>query len=185
MNTEKENIYLEYLVLRCRHRDRAAWEDLIGRYEKRLYYFIRQVVGRHDDALNILQETWLKAYYSMHRLREPAALAPWLYTIARHCTYRFMRSQRRDVPLPDRTENELQAPAEPEESFAVEQVHQGLKSLTPAHREVLVLFYMEDFSMQQIAEILKIPMGTVRSRLHYAKRSLKTVLEKEIDYECR
>lgn len=179
MPNEKESIFLEYLVLHCQHRDKAAWEELVGLYEKRLYYFIKQMVGSHEEALNILQETWLKAYYSMHRLREPACLTAWLYTIARRMALQNLR--RRGDPMslddcPDVPAREESA----EKNFSVEEVHHGLKQLTLPHREALVLFYLEDFSLLQIAEILNIPVGTVRSRLHYAKKSLRNILEKEI-----
>lgn len=182
MISEKERIYLEYLVLHCRHRDKKAWEELIRLYEKRLFYFIRQIVGQHQDALNVMQDTWLKAYNSIHRLRNPASLTSWLYRIARNRSLKLLCTRRKAISLEDCYETDL-LPSDMQinGSYAAEQVHHGLKHLTVAHREALALFYLEDFSLQEIAEILGIPIGTVRSRLYYAKRSLKTFLEKEKD----
>lgn len=180
MISDKERIYLEFLVLHCRHRDRKAWEELICFYEKRLFYFIQQTVGQHQDALNVMQDTWLKAYYSIHRLRDPASLTPWLYKIARTMSLKYLRSRRKEISFEDCCETELlRQDEETADSYAADQIHRGLKLLTVSHREALVLYYLEDFSLQEIADILGIPIGTVRSRLHYAKRSLKTVLEKE------
>lgn len=184
MVSEKERIYLEYLVLHCQHRDKKAWEKLICLYEKRLFYFIRQTVGQYQDALNVLQDTWLKAYRSIHRLRHPASLTPWLYKIARNMSMSYLRSRRNDILFEDCCQADLPLPDEDAaDSYAAEQVHHGLKLLTLPHREVLVLYYLEDLSLQEIADVLSVPIGTVRSRLHYAKRSLKTVLEKEKENE--
>lgn len=184
MSSEKEKIYLEYLVLHCQHRDSAAWEELVGLYEKRLYYFLRQLVQSHEEALNLLQDTWLKAYRSIHRLREPAAIGAWLYRIARNAALKSRHARRGEVLLQESAAEILAEDDYPEEMYSAEEVHRGLQLLSEAHREVLVLFYLENFSLQQAADILNIPIGTVRSRLHFAKINLKSKLEKEIIHEC-
>ncbi len=184
MISEKERVYLEYLVLQCRHKDQRAWNEMIRHYEKRLFYFIFQLVGHHQDALNILQNTWLKAFRSIHRLCEPTSLTPWLYQIARNTALQFLRSHHKTSSIECYFESDpVVCDAEPEESYAAEQVHRSLKKLSHAHREALALYYLEDFSLQEIADILSVPVGTVRSRLYYAKRSLKSVLEKEKENE--
>ncbi len=180
MISEKERIYLEYLVLHCQHREPEAWEELIDLYEKRLLYFVLQMVEQHQDALNVMQETWLKAFRSVHKIRQPASLTPWLYRIARNMALQFLRSNHKALSIDNSLDLEsVVCDDTPEESYAAEQVHRGLKLLTPAHREALALYYLEDFSLQQIADILSVPIGTVRSRLHYAKHSLKVIIEKE------
>lgn len=180
MVSEKERVYLEYLVLHCQHKDSAAWNELIALYENRLFYFILQIVQQHPDALNVLQDTWLKAFRSISRLRDPASLTPWLYQIARTMALQFLRSRQRELPFSrDFDTEEPVRDDKPDEFYAEDEIHRGLKSLTPAHREVLILFYFENLSLQQIADIICVPVGTVRSRLHYAKCSLKAVLEKE------
>lgn len=183
MVSEKERVYLELLVLHCQHRDAAAWNELIGLYEKRLFYFILQMVQQHPDALNVLQDTWLKAFRSIHRLDRPASLTPWLYQIARNTALQFLRSCHTTASIDSRLDWEPAVCDDPpDQLYAAEQIHRGLKLLTHAHREVLALYYLEDFSLQEIAEILSIPVGTVRSRLHYAKRSLKAMIEKEKEH---
>ena len=180
--SEKERIYLEYLVLHCQHRDTKAWEELIRLYEKRLFYFAKQMVGQHQDALNVMQETWMKVYRSIHRLGNPDSLTPWLYKIARNMSLKYLRSHRKDIFIDDCYMSDMPSQQEQADmSYTAERIHHGLQLLTHAHREALALFYLEDFSLQEIADILSVPIGTVRSRLHYAKRSLKAVLEKEKD----
>ena len=182
MVSKKERIYLEYLVLHCQNQDRAAWEELIKLYEKRLFYYIKQIVVDENDAQNLLQETWLKAVKSINQIYEPAYLTSWLYRIAHNTTLAYLRKKHIEIGLDSCPEEALPAEAgvESSESFAAERVHEALKSLSLAQREVLTLYFLEDLSMKEISQILDIPVGTVRSRLHYAKCALKTVLEKEI-----
>ena len=184
MVSEKKRVYLEYLVLQCQHKDQDAWNEVIRLHEKRLYYLILQLVDHHHDALNVLQNTWLKAYRSIHLLREPVSLTSWLYRIARNTTLEFLRFHRKDISLAFCDDLNLESKDDrPGLSYAAEQVHKGLKSLSLLHREALVLCYLEDFSLHEISNILSVPIGTVRSRLYYAKRSLRAIIEKEKENE--
>lgn len=183
MTTEKERIYLAYLVLHCQYRDSQAWQELVDLYEQRLFYFVRQLVRQEADALNVMQDVWLKVFRSIGQLNEPAALTPWLYRVARNAALVFLRRRHREAFIEDcRDAFEPMMVEEPEKSnYAADQVHRGLASLSLPHREVLTLFYLEDFTLQEIAAVLAIPVGTARSRMHYAKKALKTVLEKETE----
>lgn len=181
MGSEKERIYLEYLVLHCQHHDGQAWQELVNLYEKRLFYFVKQIVGQHSDALNVLQEVWLKAFRSIGQLQEPSVLTAWLYRIARNASLTFLRRKHNGVFIEECDDDQLPDLTEPVEvdSYAAEKIHHALQCLTWPHREVLTLYYLEDFRLQEIAVILSIPVGTVRSRMHYAKKALKAALEKE------
>jgi RNA polymerase sigma-70 factor (ECF subfamily) len=176
-----EAVYQELLVLRCRRGDKAALEELVRTWEKRLFYFIRRLVDDEQDAWDILQQTWLRVLSGIGAVREPASLGPWLYRVARHAAFnhgqvqatyrRFLKNYQATAP-PD------EAPGQ-EEFENAELLHRGLVQLPVPQREVLALFFLEDFSVDEVAQILDVPAGTVKSRLHYAKKALRDRLGKE------
>jgi RNA polymerase sigma-70 factor, ECF subfamily len=180
--TDKERIYDELLVLRCRRKDRDAFPELIHRWEKKLFYFIRRLVSDEEDAWDILQETWIKVLQGIGSLQNPGSLASWLYSIARYTTMDHFRGRYAEVQTEETYEETLAEIPEdnPWDFDDAERVHRGLDRISLAHREALTLFFLEDFSIEEIASILNVAPGTVKSRLHYAKRALRTVLEEEV-----
>jgi len=162
------------LVVRCQLGDRQALEDLFLRHNPRLGYYLRRML-RRDDVEDVQQEVWLNVIRRIGRLRSPEAFTIWLYQIARskalnrladHCRMALSLDQEH---VPEEVADEQ----EPEFSASdAARIHQGLAQLNPYHREVLVLRFMEKLSYEQIAEVVRCNMGTVRSRLHYAKRAL-------------
>jgi RNA polymerase sigma-70 factor (ECF subfamily) len=179
--TEKEAVYCELLVLRCRQRQKEALEELVRTWDRPLLYYIRRLVEDEHESLQILQQTWVKVLQGLGRLREPRKLPMWLYSIARKTALSHLRSRyseqalfRRDAEVPEIEDDN----AEPSCDDA-EQVHHGLSRISLIHREVLTLFFLQDLSLEEIASVLEIPVGTVKSRLHHAKRALKAILEQE------
>jgi RNA polymerase sigma-70 factor (ECF subfamily) len=168
--TEKQAIYYELLAIRCRRGQKEALEELVRGWEKRLFYYIRRVVDDEQIAWQVLQETWLKVLQGIKKLREPRKLPAWLYTIARRTALSHLRSKYSKQALLGTDENV---------SDLEDQVHYGLGRISLPHREVLTLFFMQDLSTEEVAEVLNIPVGTVKSRLHFAKRALRSVLEME------
>src|SRR5918999_1425876 len=84
LTTDAERIRQELLVRRCQKGERRALEELVGTWEKRLFFYVRRLVSDEQDAWDALQETWLKVFRGLHTLREPASLPMWLYRIARN-----------------------------------------------------------------------------------------------------
>jgi RNA polymerase sigma-70 factor, ECF subfamily len=180
--TEKERIYCELLVLRCRRKDPGAFEELIRYWENKLFYYIRRLVASEEEAWDVLQETWIKVFQGIGSLKNPGSLASWLYSIARHNAMDHWRGRFADVQTEEMDENAMaEIPDDKTPDFDnAERVHRGLDRISLAHREVLTLFFLEDFSIEEIASILNVAQGTVKSRLHHAKRALRLVLEKEV-----
>jgi RNA polymerase sigma-70 factor (ECF subfamily) len=174
-------IYQELLVLRCRRGDRAALEELVHCWEKRLLYFIRRLVDDEQDAWDILQQTWLRVLSGITALREPSSLGPWLYRVARHAA--FNHGQLRATY--ERFLKNYQMLSTPDEASGAEKfenaevLHRGLVQLPVPHREVLTLFFLEGFSVDEIAQVLEIPAGTVKSRMYHARNALRDLLGKE------
>jgi RNA polymerase sigma-70 factor (ECF subfamily) len=182
--SERERIFAQLLALRCRRGEREAWRELIAIWEPRLFYYIRRLVPQESDAWDVLQQTWLGAYESIRSLSDPKMLATWLYRIARNKAISHRRS-RGARPAAELTEI-IGEPAAEDEADALEDfenaeaVHRALDELSLAHREALTLHFLQDLSLEQIADVLDVPIGTVKSRLHHAKRELRQVLEREV-----
>ncbi|MEA2734189.1 MAG: hypothetical protein QOE14_640 [Humisphaera sp.] len=153
---------------------------MIAAWEPRLFYYVRRLVPQESDAWDVLQQTWLGAYQNIRSLGDTKLIATWLYRIARN---KAISRRRERVPEP--TENFDEQP-ETEPPDALEQfesaaaVHRALDQLSLPHREALTLHFLRDLSLEQIADVLGVPIGTVKSRLHHAKRALRNVLEREV-----
>ena len=181
MSTEKDLIYYELLVLRCRRRDPGAMEELIRHWERKLFYYVRRLLDSEEDTWDALQEIWLKVIRSIATLREPHSLPMWLYRIARNTAMSRLRKRYADQALYD--DSEVLADVEQSsEQFSFEdadQVHYALGRVSLAHREVLTLYFLQDLAIIEIAEVLGLSLGTIKSRLHFGKRALRAVLEQE------
>jgi RNA polymerase sigma-70 factor (ECF subfamily) len=156
-------------------------EELIRLWEGRLFYYIRRLVSHESDAWDSLQDTWVCVLRGIRRLRNPQALSPWLYRTARNQAMNLLRKRYRDQDLfPEDPPDVEELGAEEESGFEdAERVHYALDQIPLHHREALTLHFLEDLSLAQISDVLGIPEGTVKSRLHHAKRALREVLEKE------
>ena len=165
-------------VLLAIRRDNHAFERLVDRFDKHLLYYVSQMVHDLHLASDIVQETWITAFRTLHQLRDPQAFKSWLYRIAHVQLMKQLklRYQRReiyeptcDVPEHDVDESELMAEQ-------ATMIHDSLGKLAPTQREILLLRFMEDFSINDIARALEVPEGTVKSRLYHAKIALKHIL---------
>ena len=181
MGLQKEAIYQELLVLRCQRRDKEAMEELICLFEGRLFYYISRLVENEADVWNILQETWFKVVRSIKHLRDPKKFPAWLYSIARNTSMSYLRSKYSKEALFDCVKDitDIECSTENLSFDNAEQVHYGLSKISLSHREVLTLFFLQDLTLEQIADVLNISIGTVKSRLYYAKHALKAVLAKD------
>jgi RNA polymerase sigma-70 factor (ECF subfamily) len=158
--------------------DHAAWRELIAAWERKMLYYISRLVPRHQDAYDVLQQLWLAAYRGIGQLDNPRDFSPWLYRIARNKA--IDHRQLRTLNTTDAADDLPAADGDPQDQFAdAEALHLALDRLSIAHREVLTLYFLEDFSVDQIADVLDIPPGTVKSRLHHARRDLRQLLEKQ------
>jgi RNA polymerase sigma-70 factor (ECF subfamily) len=175
-------IYERLLVLRCQGGDESALRELIERYSPGLRLFLAKIGDRRSSADDLLQETWFDAYRKINRLENPNAFVAWLYRVARDKAFREMR--RRPIPTPVSDERCTEQMAGPEEEFTAEEAEQvrlALDELPIDQREMLILRFVESMSYQQIAQVIGCPLGTVRSRLFYAKQALRTKLEPNFD----
>jgi len=181
LHSDKDRIYSELLVVRYRRGDRDALEELIHYWEKKLFYYISRLVDNEEDAWDALQDTWVGLVRSICSLEKPRYFVVWLYRIARNSAMNKLRSRYVDRVFIEENEMIIKADEDAQE-FSFEdasQVHLALERLSLQHREVLTLCFLEDLSVDEIAQILAVAPGTVKSRLHYAKRALKAIIEEE------
>ncbi|MGD8623748.1 MAG: sigma-70 family RNA polymerase sigma factor [Anaerolineae bacterium] len=179
------------LIRRCQKGDRLAIEALIRRYQNYVYRLCFLVMRSEQDAEDMTQETFIRAFRALPRyeIREGISFEAWLYRIAVNaCRSRMRRKWYQVLPWPDPAP---QLVGEPEEQpdrllLQVEQrdeILEAIDSLGEKHRLVVILRYYAGLSNEEIAQTLNIPSGTVRSRLHVARRRLKETLEQKEEEE--
>ena len=176
MESESRTQY-EWLALRCQSGEPGAFEDLIAVMERPLLYYAASLTGNPDNALDVLQEVWIKAFRGIRKLKDPGSLRSWLYSITHGIAVdrirrNISREKAEEVQLEDF--QEVEEPSSAEEDAAA--IHRALSEIGLKHREVLVLHFLEDLSMAEIAKVVGCSEGTVKSRMHYAKRAMKEIL---------
>jgi RNA polymerase sigma-70 factor, ECF subfamily len=167
------------LVSRSQAGDTEAFGELVTKYRGRVFAIIYGIVGNENDAWDLAQEGFLKAWRSIDRFQGRSSFYTWLYRITINVTIDSRRRQghRREVELDDFIPSSLPGPgANYERAEIREQVYAALAQLTPEHRAVIVLKEMEDLQYHEIAEILNLSIGTVMSRLFYGRRKLQSIL---------
>jgi RNA polymerase sigma-70 factor (ECF subfamily) len=184
---DDEQVAEQLMVLRAQLGSREAFSRLAARYDARLLFYVRRLLGpfREADAEDLRQEIWLIVLRKLRSLDEPAAFRTWLYRVARHCAISFLRRRRAEVPLDELApREEPTAPDDDEQDLAftaadAQAVYLALDRLSPSHREVLTLRFLGDLSYEQVADVLGCRVGTVRSRIHYAKAALRAAISAE------
>jgi RNA polymerase sigma-70 factor (ECF subfamily) len=176
-----QQLYEQTLVLRSQLGDEPAFQELLGLHGPRLFLFTRKMMQTSPDLVeDITQEIWLAIYRGLPGLLDVSKFRPWAFRIARDRIYREYR--RRKIAMERLEENHAEAMAEADEvnaSLDIEELHRGLDTISPEHREVLVLCFLEEMTYEEIASVTGSALGTVRSRIHYAKRALRTALERK------
>jgi len=178
------------LVERARAGDHDAFRGLVERYQHKIASLALGMLRSREDALDVAQETFTRAYQSLDRFKGDAAFYTWLYRIAVNLC---LDHQRRDskqtlVPLESDERGEGAVAALPDalrrdqpferarDAEIADRVRAAMRELTPDHRAVILLREVEGLSYAEISEVLDCPKGTVMSRLHYARRQLQTRL---------
>jgi RNA polymerase sigma-70 factor (ECF subfamily) len=169
------------LLARVAKQDREALAEVFARFQRPLFRYLFHLLGQKEMAEDVLQEVMLVVWQKAHTFHGTGQAASWIFSIAHHQAYKALR-RNASVPL-----IELEAAAEladealdPEADLlwqaTREEIAQALACLTPEHREVLELAFFQDFACKEIAAIVGIPQGTVKSRLSYARRAMKVAL---------
>jgi RNA polymerase sigma factor (sigma-70 family) len=165
------------LVARCRAGDQTAWNELVERFSRYVYAICLQAFRLSEhDAEDVFQDVFMRAYQNLHRLRDDAAVRPWLAQMTRRLCIDRLRSGAREAPADEELE-----PAAVDETLArldeALAVHEALAA-APGHcREVLDRFFCRDESYRTIGESLDLPPGTIASRISRCLARLRELLE--------
>jgi RNA polymerase sigma-70 factor (ECF subfamily) len=174
------------LILRLQDEDLDALGELFERYRHQVYRVALAIVRDPFIAEDILQDAFLKLHKYAHRIDIERPLMPWLYRVTANLSYTFVtRNAKRRVPLDDINEGQLvspkgQAPDKLTEKTELRKdVREAIETLSTQQRTVVILHYLATLSIQEIADILECPVGTVKSRLHHARNNLRQRLQSE------
>ena len=158
-----------------------AYNLLVSRWEKRVYNYLLRITGNREDALDLTQDAFLKAYQNLRQLGDPDRFGPWLYRIAHNEAYSMFRKRRPETDVdelePEGTGNGITVGGS--SVFPVElslAVAGALRRLSPEQREAVVLKVYQGFKFEEMAEVLDCPVSTVKSRLYTALELLKAEL---------
>jgi len=198
MSMKAQDVALDrMLVDRFRQGDQSAFEQMVSRYWGRIYAMVHQLLRNPEDAEEVTQDTFIRAHRGLVNFRGESAFSTWLYQIATNLArnrYWYWWRRRRDKtvsfdqPIGGDNETTLAEviPAEletPEDATItqefVNRIAECMTKLSPKHREILVLRNVKNLSYEEIAEILQISVGTVKSRIARARESLRAKMGDE------
>jgi RNA polymerase sigma-70 factor (ECF subfamily) len=183
------------LVARAREGDRTAFDGLVERYSGRIYNIALRITGSREEAEDCAQEAFVRAFASLPRFRGEAAFSTWLYRIAinaandaaRRASSRPLLSSETGGGNPGSGQDSLEETVSPDSAGSPEQelvksqrreiILQAIRSLTEGHRTVIVLYDLQGLSYDEIARIVGVRVGTVKSRLNRARLALRALLE--------
>ncbi len=179
--TENRTLSESEVIKQVKKGNREAYQVIVERYMQRAYYIALGFVRNSQDAMDISQESFIKAFRKIKRFDSEKSFFPWFYKLLKNlCLDHIKRRSRvQEIPLDEaRVLNE-----EREDREMKEILWRGIEGLSFEQKEVIILRYFQQFSYQEIAEITAKPVGTVMSSLYYAKKRLKKAIEKFLSPE--
>jgi RNA polymerase sigma-70 factor (ECF subfamily) len=185
-------------IARLVARDEGAFNELVLTYERRVYGLVFRMLGRRDEAEDLAQEVFVQVFKAIDQFRGESKLSTWIYRIAVNlCKNRTKYNARRHAGEQDdidamaervpmtaaraATVGDVSRPDELVEGMQLEEiVKRSIQRLEPEFREALILADVEDMPYEEIAQIMNVPVGTVKSRIHRARAQLKALVEKAL-----
>ena len=187
---EQSRLEDEKLVARAQTGDAAAFDTLLLKHSPRIYALVYNMTASHHDTDDILQNVWAKVYRAIGGFRSEAKFSTWLHSIAANTSINFLRRRNRHRALnlddldsgilQDKEFTELRAASTPVRDADLvdlqRRINESIQQLTPEHRAVVTMCDIQEMPQADIAKVLRISEGTVRSRLFYAHKQLQTLL---------
>ena len=161
--------------------NREAYQEIVSRYMKKAYYIALSFVHNHQDALDISQESFIKAFRKIKSFSTQKPFFPWFYKLMKNLCLDHLRRRSRVKEIPLEGIPVLEEEREDREMKEV--LWRGIERLPFEQREVVILRYFQQLSYREIAEMTEKPVGTVMSSLYYAKKRLKKTIGKYLGFE--
>lgn len=173
----------ENIIARARRGDADAFEQLVVAYRDQVFRLALRMCGNEADADEVAQEAFLSAWKALPNFRGDSRFSTWLYQLTSHAAIDLMRRKKRQIAAEDITEVSAPDPApgpqqQAEQSETRQAVRDAMAQLSPEYRQIVVLRFLQELSYEEIGAVLKLPPGTVKSRLNRAKAQLKDILSK-------
>jgi len=177
MSKAQEKIIDELIVLRAMQGDRESFDLLVRRWQRKLWRYARLQTNNNDSAWEVMQEAWIAILKNIRKIDDPAWFAAWAYRIVRNKSADHHRSENRQMNLAGTLATQHARNTNPPREDHNESLINAMRSLSLDTQELLTLRYGGDLNIMEIAVILSIPAGTVKSRLHTAREQLRKILE--------
>ena len=183
------------LVEQIRAGDTGAYRELVEKYQSRIYAMVCGMVRDREEAQDLTQDAFVKAFKNLDRFRLESSFYTWLYRIASNVSIDWLRKKKRrgyeefDEGIAARESggtinpiHQKQSPGkELERSRLKDRIFDAMETLTPEHRQIILLCEVEGYSYKEISDVMGIPEGTVMSRLFYARRKLQGLLKADME----
>ncbi|WP_100013038.1 RNA polymerase sigma factor SigW [Lentibacillus sediminis] len=181
--------FIREKIKRVKKGDQSAFEDVVSFYQNKIYQHCFRMLGNAHEAEDIAQETFVRVYVNIHSYDEKRKFSTWLYRIATNLTIDRIRKRKPDYYLDAEVKgteglnmysqlaSDKQSPPEEVENQELQRyIHREIAELPPKYRSIIILRYLEEFSLQEISETLDIPLGTVKTRIHRGREALRKKL---------
>ncbi|MFD1037730.1 RNA polymerase sigma factor SigW [Virgibacillus byunsanensis] len=176
-------------IIQVKKGDQAAYEDVVSFFQNKIYQHCFRMLGNMHEAEDIAQEAFIRAYVNIHSFDDRRKFSTWLYRIATNLTIDRIRKRKPDFYLDaeikgaegldmySQLPTDGRLPEEEVESLELQSyIHKEITELPPKYRSIIMLRYLEEFSLKEISEILDIPLGTVKTRIHRGREALRKKL---------
>jgi RNA polymerase sigma-70 factor (ECF subfamily) len=178
MKFKREHILDELLVLKTQDGDMEAFSLLVKRWQPAVLKQAYRLTRDNEAALDVAQEAWQAIAKGIYNLRVPGAYKTWMFRIVGYKSANWIKDQQKQRRLKQESNIEAELPELNDGVSDVELIRHALKQLPTKSRTILSMFYLDNHSVNEIAEILSLSVGTVKSRLFYARKTLKKNFEK-------
>lgn len=170
---DRERLYTEILVIRCQQGEKQAFELLVQLWQKPLLTFALRYFEQETEALDVVQETWISVIRKIKKLQNPSLFVSWLFRVLTNkCIDRIRKKQAEQKLLKSANAK----PKSPEISNGYDSLNRAIRALSDEHKTIIILRFGQGLQIGQIAAILNIAEGTVKSRLHRALARLREIL---------
>ncbi len=168
------------IVEKVRTCDQELYAVIIDRYHKKLVRYVNNLIKNEDKAIDIVQESFIKAFINLNSFNIEKKFSSWIYRIAHNQAINLAKKYQKETPLLEdwdfKSDDDIEKDFEEKET--IEKVEKCLKNIPLLYSEPLSLYYIDEKSYEEISDILRIPMGTVATRINRAKKLMKNICQK-------